>query len=555
MEPGDEANYTCPRCLEVQSEQNLRCVRCTAPLAGAMHACRRCSTPVRSSDVCCPVCGCGTPAVGGRGVVQWPAPVPALPGLDRAAWPEHAAPGTAEHLDLVPVERQPVPVREESRWRSVWFFCSTAALAIGGFALLVGAVLRDVRPYFEPDASRNDAAATVAVSSPTTSPTTVAVRTVHHLGTTSETFGGATDAFIADIETYWNATLPAAHGTAYRALEGGIWPASADTPLPTCGTSSAAAVTYNAFYCSGADFIAYDDRGLFTDMASYFDTGAIGVVLAHEWGHAIQARINGEDLDPIVLELQADCFAGSWAQDAIRRGGVGTYLTAENLHRALGAVILLGDAEGTTAADAGAHGSGFDRIASFLAGYQQGAQSCFAYRTTPPATFQLPWGTYEEYTLGGDLPLDALIPGLKDGLRAYLEATGGGVPPVISTDGGADCPVEGIAAWCAARAAVVVDTTRAGALLADVGDMAIGYAIAEAYFDHLGDRCGAADWVAWLRTRSTTPGTETFTLSPGDLDEALLYLLYFSPTAPADLDGAVAVVAAFQQTIRDGTCR
>jgi hypothetical protein len=58
-----------------------------------------------------------------------------------------------------------------------------------------------------------------------------------------------------------------------------------------------------------------------------------------------------------------------------------------------------------------------------------------------------------------------------------------------------------------------------------------------------------------MHTRSATPGTEAFTLSPGDLDEALLYLLYFSPTAPADLDGAVAVVAAFQQTIRDGTCR
>lgn len=45
-------------------------------------------------------------------------------------------------------------------------------------------------------------------------------------------------------------------------------------------------------------------------------------ILAHEWGHLVQANLgflNGQYLT-IQTELQADCFAGSWASHAGEEG-------------------------------------------------------------------------------------------------------------------------------------------------------------------------------------------------------------------------------------------
>ena len=41
--------------------------------------------------------------------------------------------------------------------------------------------------------------------------------------------------------------------------------------------------------------------------------------MAHEYGHAIQARLGLDDQPTVVLEQQADCFAGSWIAD-IQKG-------------------------------------------------------------------------------------------------------------------------------------------------------------------------------------------------------------------------------------------
>ena len=59
-------------------------------------------------------------------------------------------------------------------------------------------------------------------------------------------------------------------------------------------------------------------------LAEEFGPSILGVVLAHEFGHAIQARsrrCSTEGLPTITTEQQADCFAGAWvARAAARRG-------------------------------------------------------------------------------------------------------------------------------------------------------------------------------------------------------------------------------------------
>ena len=47
-----------------------------------------------------------------------------------------------------------------------------------------------------------------------------------------------------------------------------------------------------AFYCGLGDFMVYDDGtgGLLFELADNFGPATIGIVLAHEYGHAIQQR-------------------------------------------------------------------------------------------------------------------------------------------------------------------------------------------------------------------------------------------------------------------------
>lgn len=69
----------------------------------------------------------------------------------------------------------------------------------------------------------------------------------------------------------------------------------------------------NALYCPSEDFLAWD-VGL---MKEGYATGDSYVyfVVAHEWGHAIQSRLD-VTLQEVSTELQADCLAGAELQGA-----------------------------------------------------------------------------------------------------------------------------------------------------------------------------------------------------------------------------------------------
>ena len=126
-------------------------------------------------------------------------------------------------------------------------------------------------------------------------------------------------ATIASVGAYWTATVPPVFGGQYKALSGGIYAYSQDSTIPRCGGFGTpyVLIQQNAFYCPESDFIAWDDQGLFPRLQSRYGTFLLSIVLAHEWGHAIQHREGVDFVDEVLLE--GTCLPGP---PLSARGGV-----------------------------------------------------------------------------------------------------------------------------------------------------------------------------------------------------------------------------------------
>ncbi|MEV3968552.1 hypothetical protein AB0K68_10495 [Streptomyces sp. NPDC050698] len=138
--------------------------------------------------------------------------------------------------------------------------------------------------------------------------------------------------------------------------------------VPTCGGEPLA--DDNAFYCTTTeDYVAWD-TDLMSDGYRYGDA-FVYLVVAHEWGHAIQNRLDVQ-LRTIDGELQADCLAGAELEGATRDGTVVFESgDAEEVETA-----LVRDADKTPWTKVGDHGSASERVDAFALGQQQGVEGC-----------------------------------------------------------------------------------------------------------------------------------------------------------------------------------
>jgi predicted metalloprotease len=174
---------------------------------------------------------------------------------------------------------------------------------------------------------------------------------------------GATDAF-------WRQAFPDDFRRSYRSpqVKGGYQGESG----PTCGGQPS--VAFNAFYCPSEDFLARDENLM---AAGYRQIGDAWVylIIAHEWGHAIQARLQTDQVS-VAAELQADCLAGATLFGAADRGLLQFEQgDTEELARTLAAVA--DDFPWTKESD---HGDAQQRTASFNKGAQGGPQACLPNR-------------------------------------------------------------------------------------------------------------------------------------------------------------------------------
>jgi predicted metalloprotease len=153
-----------------------------------------------------------------------------------------------------------------------------------------------------------------------------------------------------------------------------------DQVQSACGTASAAV---GPFYCP-LDKQVYIDLAFYDDLRRRF--GAPGdfaqaYVIAHEVGHHVQ-NVNGllgrGEVHQIETELQADCLAGAWAQDAERR----QLLEVGDIDEALNAAAQIGDdtiqrkTQGRVQPETWTHGSAAQRSAAFKKGYRGGVEAC-----------------------------------------------------------------------------------------------------------------------------------------------------------------------------------
>jgi uncharacterized protein len=157
-----------------------------------------------------------------------------------------------------------------------------------------------------------------------------------------------------------------------------------------CGGASAAS---GPFYCP-SDGKVYLDLSFFDEMRARLGGGgdfAQAYVIAHEIGHHVQtqlgltrdvdeARRQGVDIrgDEGLLvrqELQADCFAGVWANRAQARL---QWLDPGDAEQALATATAIGDdrlqrqSQGAVVPDAFTHGTSQQRVRWFTRGFQAG---------------------------------------------------------------------------------------------------------------------------------------------------------------------------------------
>jgi uncharacterized protein len=190
-----------------------------------------------------------------------------------------------------------------------------------------------------------------------------------------------------DVQQNWTRMLPQTGGVPYRharlVLFRNAYPSA-------CGMAQEA---IGPFYCP-EDEKVYLDLGFFDELEGRF--GAPGqfaqaYVIAHELGHHVQKLMGIEpkvrqlqerrpaEAKPLSvhLELQADCFAGVWANSTQQR----RILEASDVPSALGAAAAVGDdrlqrmSTGRVSPETFTHGSSAQRVGWFKQGFESGSVS------------------------------------------------------------------------------------------------------------------------------------------------------------------------------------
>ncbi len=204
----------------------------------------------------------------------------------------------------------------------------------------------------------------------------------------SEADDAAVAGVLADVNAFWAATLPAVFKRPFVPLSGGY------VSIDSTATSGSAwcvnspdQIAGNAYYCPSGDAIVYDSAGLVPVLLGHYGVAGLTASFAHEFGHAIQARIgpttaqraaHPELYPSILIEAQGDCFAGSFLAWAAAGHSTHVHLPASSMVRAVAPLLDFRDPVTVPVDDPTAHGLSLDRLGAVLRGYRSGPAACHA---------------------------------------------------------------------------------------------------------------------------------------------------------------------------------
>ncbi|NMO56220.1 zinc metallopeptidase [Actinoplanes sp. TBRC 11911] len=385
---------------------------------------------------------------------------------------------------------------------------------------------------------------------------------------------------LRDVERFWGDNFPDVGGGArFEAVRGGYFPYTETHLPPDCG-GQPSQYQPNAFYCTSGDFIAWDAQNLVPQLESTYGPLLVGVVMAHEYGHAVQTRLGRTREPTVVLEQQADCYAGAWLGDVLNgRSPAFRDVTAAQLDNTIAGLLMLRDQPGTSATADQAHGNAFDRVRALQDGVEQGPETCAGYAADNLPVTEIPFLNPADEARGGDLPYADAVNLLANDAQEYWRRTFPALAaaqwtdlPVRAFDASAPpaCPqpdssAGGRAFYCPDGDFVAFDNSELGpTLYRRIGDNAVGMLLGDLFARAAQDRRGAStrdragqlavDCLAgsWTNDLLTRQGNTDLRLSPGDLDEAVTALLAFGRAEQGAGPTAFDRISAYRKGVLQG---
>jgi predicted metalloprotease len=386
---------------------------------------------------------------------------------------------------------------------------------------------------------------------------------------------------LKDVERFWAGAYPAiSGGRRFQPVRGGYHPYTKTDPPPSCG-GQPGVYQENAFFCPSGDFIAWDAQVLIPQLQAQFGPLLVGVVFAHEYGHSVQTQLGRTGAPTVVLEQQADCFAGAWLAD-VMAGHSSAFgkPTPVQLDNTVAGLLMLRDQPGTSATDEQAHGNAFDRIRALQDGVVDGPKKCAGYTAGNLPVTEVPFVNSGDAASGGNLPYDQALQQLSRDAQSYwartfpqltgqkwtslrVQAFDPKSPPACARP---DMTAQGSAFYCPDGDFIAFDGTQLAPQLYDrIGDNAVGMLLGDLFARAVQDRRGvdtqdragqlSVDCLAgtWTHDLLVRPGdSKDLRLSAGDLDEAVSALLSLGRAGEKSGTTAFDRIVAFRNGVLGG---